>query len=144
MSLAGQIQAVFGCVDVAVPRQRQLDDVVVLLPTKQYADRWPLEVLFDVTVKVIDVHLHLSQILVTEFPGLQVDEDIALQKPIVEHQIDKERLFVKGEPLLARLKQKAPAKFEQECLQIGDDGREIGYTNVKLYQAGYPEWSKTH
>ena len=34
------------------------------------------------------------------------------------HQIDKERLFVKGEPLLTRLKQKAPAKFEKEYLEM--------------------------
>jgi len=44
---------------------------------------------------------------------------IAVQKPVVEHQINEEVFFVKGELLLPRLEEEVFA----EVFDVGDDGR---------------------
>ena len=77
---------------------------------------------FDEAVKVIDIHLHLTEVLVGQLANLQIDEDVATQKSIVENQVDEEMFFVKSEALLTGLNQEPLSKFEKEALNMGDDG----------------------
>ena len=78
-------------------------------------------------VEVVHVHLHLAQVLVGELAELQVEQDIAAQEAVVENQVHEEVIFVEGEALLARLEEEAFAQFEEETLDLADDGGfEIG------------------
>src|SRR5664279_1899598 len=52
----------------------------------------------------------------------QVDQDIAAQQAAVEDQIHEEMVFIEGESLLARLEEEAFAHFQQEALDLADDG----------------------
>ena len=58
-----------------------------------------------------------------QLADLQVDEHIAAEEPIAEHQIDEEVLFGESEALLADLEEEAPAEFPQKVLDVGDDRR---------------------
>lgn len=94
---------VFGSVDIAVLRQGQLHNVVVLFLAEQYADCWFFKLTPHVAVEVIDVHQHLPEVLVLQFGYLKVDDDVALEQPVIEDEIYIEGLFVKRKPLLPRL-----------------------------------------
>ena len=74
-------------------------------------------------IKVIDVHLHLAEVLVGQLADLEVDEHIATQEPVIENKVYEEVLFIEGEALLPRLKEEAFAEFQQEVFDVGDDGR---------------------
>src|ERR1017187_9118894 len=52
----------------------------------------------------------------------QIDQDIAAQQAIVENQVHEEVVFVEGEAPLPRLEEKAFAHFQQETLDLADDG----------------------
>lgn len=56
------------------------------------------------------------------FVELEVDDDVATQKAVVEDQIDEVVVLIEGEALLAGLEKKAFAEFEEEVLQAVDDG----------------------
>ena len=72
-------------------------------------------------VEVIDVHLHLAQVLVREFSDLQIDQHVAAKQPVIEDQIDKEMLLVEGEAFLPGLEEKALAQLQKEMFQLVDD-----------------------
>ena len=63
---------------------------------------------------VVDVHLHLSQVLVGQLAALEVNQDVAAQQSIVEDQINQEVVVVKGETLLPSLEQEAFAQLQEE------------------------------
>ena len=111
---ARQIKLVFPGVDVRVFGQSDFYQCLVFLLAQHNADGGRFGIGFDVAVKVVDVHLHLAQILVRELADFEVDQHIAAQQAVVEHQVYKEVAVVKAEALLARLKQRAlcpaPAK----------------------------------
>src|ERR1017187_2351331 len=52
----------------------------------------------------------------------QIDQDIAAQQAVVENQVHEEVVFVEGEPPLACLEEEAFAHFQQETLDLADDG----------------------
>jgi hypothetical protein len=60
---------------------------------------------------------------VIELADLEIDQHIAAQQAVEENQIDKEMLCIEGETLLPRFKEKAFAEFQQEMLELVDDGR---------------------
>ena len=109
---AWQIKLIFPSVDVGVLGQRDFDQGSVLLLAQHDADGGVFCVRFHETVEVVDVHLHLSKVLMRELPYLQVYENVAAQEPIVEDQIDKEVFFIEGKTFLSCLKEKAFAKFQ--------------------------------
>ena len=86
-SLVGQIELISRSIDVCVLRQSEFHQGIVLLLAEQDTNGWLLEVLLYVTVEIVDIHLHLSKVLMGELVNLQVDEDITLQQAVVEHQI---------------------------------------------------------
>jgi hypothetical protein len=68
------------------------------------------------------------EITVGELADLEVDQHVAAQQTVVEHQIDEEVLLVKGEAFLPGLEQEAFAQFEQEVFDLVDDGRfQVGF-----------------
>ena len=86
------------------------------------ADGGAFRVGFNAAVKVVDVHLHLAQVLVGELADLEVDQHIAAQQAVVENQIDEKMVVVKGKALLTGFKQKALAQLQQKMLDLADDG----------------------
>ena len=58
-----------------------------------------------------------------ELVELEVDDHVATQETIIEDQVHEEVIFVKGKTFLPRLEQEAFAEFEQEALQVADNGR---------------------
>ncbi len=89
--------------------QGQLYKCVILALTKQNADSRLLEVLLHKAVIIIDIHLHLSEILMGELVCFQVDEDIALQQSVIKDKIYIIVVFIEGETFLAGLKEEALA-----------------------------------
>ena len=86
------------------------------LLAEQHTDRGAFGVGFDVAVKVVDVHLHLAQVLVGELADFQVNQPIATQQAVVKHQIDEKMVVVKGEAFLPGFKQKALAQLQHQRL----------------------------
>ena len=117
-----QVKFVGGGVDIGVSGERQLHERIILFLAEEDTDSGFLESLADVAVKVVDIHLHLPEVLVGEFIGLKVDEAIALQEAVVEHEVNIEMFLIEGEALLARFKEEAFAHLEQEIAHAGDDG----------------------
>jgi len=120
---AGQVKLIFAGVNVSVFGKGNLDHGGVLLLAEHYADGVVLRLGSDVAVKVVDVHLHLAEVLMRDLANLEVDEHVGSQQPVIEHKIDEVVLFVEGEPLLPGLKEEAFSQFEQELFNVGDDGR---------------------
>src|ERR1039458_10606074 len=52
----------------------------------------------------------------------QIDQDVAAQQAVIENQIHEEVVFVEGEAPLPRLEEEALAHFQQEALDLADDG----------------------
>jgi hypothetical protein len=58
----------------------------------------------------------------------QIDEHVALQKTVVENQIDEEVFFIESEALLTCLEKKSLTKFKKKMLNVLDDRCfEIGF-----------------
>ena len=73
-------------------------------------------------VVVVHVKLELPEVLVGEFPDLQIDEDVALQNGVIEDEVNVEVVAIEGESLLAGEEGKAATEFEQEGLELGNEG----------------------
>ena len=110
--LVGQVQRVLLCVDIGIFGQGQFDQGIVGRLAHQYAYRGLLKVLSHISVVIVYLHLHLSKVLMREIASLEVNQDIALQETIVEHQVDIEVSFLEGEPLLPSLEQESFAQFQ--------------------------------
>ena len=83
---------------------------------------------FHIVVEVVHVHLHLAQVLMGEFTELEIDEHVTAKKAVVENQVHEEMLFIESEAALPGLEEKAFAEFEQESLDLADDGGfEVGF-----------------
>jgi hypothetical protein len=52
----------------------------------------------------------------------QIDQYVAAQQAVVENQVHEEVVFVEGEAPLACLEEEAFAHFQQEALDLADDG----------------------
>jgi len=53
-----------------------------------------------------------------ERPDLQINQDMALQDPVIKHQIHVQVLIIKGQPLLPGFEAEAAFEFQQEGLQV--------------------------
>jgi hypothetical protein len=78
-------------------------------------------IVFDESIEVIDIHLHLAEILMCQLSYFQIDEHVALQKTVVENQIDEEVFFIESEALLTCLEKKSLTKFKKKMLNVFDD-----------------------
>ena len=98
--------------DVGVYGQSDFDQRILFLFAQNDADRRSFVFQFHKPVEVIDVHLHLAEIAVAEFADLEIDQHIAAQQAVVEHQIDEEMFLVESEALLPGLEQKSLAQYQ--------------------------------
>ena len=120
--LRRKIELIFLGVDVGVARQGEFDDGILLLLTEENADGGILAGRLHVTVKVIHIHLHLTEVLMGELVELEVDDHVATQETIIEDQVHEEVIFVEGKTFLPGLEKEAFAEFEQKALKVADNG----------------------
>lgn len=98
--LAGQVKLVFAGVNVGIFGKGNLDQSGILFLAEHDADGVIFCLGLNVAVKVVDVHLHLAKGLMRELTNLEVYKHVGSQKPVIEHKINEEMLFVEGEPFL--------------------------------------------
>ncbi len=89
-------------VDVCILRQGKVDEGIVLCPAKNHSNGRVLIVKFHFAIVIIDVHLHLAEVLVREFSDLEVDQDIAPEDAVVEDEVHIEMVSIEGEPFVCR------------------------------------------
>ena len=76
----------------------------------------------DLPLVIVDVHLHLPEVLMRQRPDLQVDEHERSGEPVVENQVDPVVLAVERDALLAGHECKPLAEFEKELAELVDKG----------------------
>ena len=57
-----------------------------------------------------------------ELAELEIDQDIAAQQAVVEHEVNKKMVAIQSKALLPCLEQKALAQFQQEMFELVDNG----------------------
>lgn len=77
---------------------------------------------FDV-IEHADIHVHLADVLVAELVDLEVDQHEALEQVVVENEVNVEMGSFRADAELAPDEGEAPAEFEEEVLQVIDEGR---------------------
>jgi len=108
----GQNRAVFSCEDlVRQSIKRVTRDRFVLLAAKNEADRRIFPFARPVFARVIQIHMHLSSIGVSESSALEVDDDEAAQLAMKKQQIDAIPFIADAEATLASDKSEIAAKF---------------------------------
>ena len=68
------------------------------------------------------VHVDLADVLMGELGGLEVDDDEAFQDVVIENEIEVEVAGLGADTHLAGDEGEAVAHFQQEALELGDDG----------------------
>lgn len=72
-------------------------------------------------VVVVDVELHLDEILLRQLADLEINQDVALQSGVVEGQVDVEVVAVECQPLLPRHESESAPEFQQELPHMADE-----------------------
>ena len=122
----GQIQLVFAHEEaVGYPLRRELHDQIVLVGPQDDAHGLGIATATDFRFEVVQIHVHLPDVLVPDHAALEVDENEALEQEIVEHEIDTARMLrvEGGDAVLAGDKRKPAAQFEKEIAQVRDKRR---------------------
>ena len=70
----------------------------------------------------LDIHIHLSYILIAEFGCFQINENEATQMVIIEYQIDVIIFLFRMNMLLSVNKGKTLTQLHQERYHVVDDG----------------------
>ena len=96
--------------------QRIFHDRIILVRTQDQAQRWVVAVGASLFVKIVDVKLKLSQVLVRQLANLEIDQHKALENGVVKNQVDIEMIAINRDPLLASDERETFAKFQKECL----------------------------
>ena len=72
-----------------------------------------------------------------ELVEFQVDQDVAAQEAVVEDEVEEVVVVVEGEALLPGLEEEAFAEFEEEVLEMVDDGGfEVGSRSSRPFRRG--------
>ena len=95
-----------------VLRQRVFYDSVAFIRTQHYADRRVIALVHQFSGIVVDVHLHLSQILMSKIAYLQINQYKAFEDIVVKYKVDIKIASVKADFLLTGLKTKAASKLQ--------------------------------
>lgn len=89
-------------------------------PPKDNANGRSVPLVHQFTGIVVDIHLHLLQVLMCQFSHFQVDENETFQDVIVGHQVDEEVLPIQGKTLLSCHEGEALAQLQNEVLKMVD------------------------
>src|SRR4030042_261782 len=73
-------------------------------------------------VKVVDIHLHLPQVLMGQLPDLEVDQHIGAKQAVVEDEVHKKMVLVESESFLAGSEEKSFPELQQKVFEFVDDG----------------------
>lgn len=99
-----------------------LDDGFVLIGAEDETDGG---IVVGAALEVVEhshIHVDLADVLMGEFGGLEVDDDEAFQDVVVEDEIEVEVAGLGADAHLAGDEGEAMAHFQQEALELGDDG----------------------
>ena len=119
---AGKYGFIFACEDLRVVfRQGHFDNGIVLILAENDANRRIFFRQLHFAVVVVNIHLHLSDVLMLQLSDFQIEQHKAAEQAVIEHQIDHEMLFVKGKTNLPPDECEAGTKLQQELLQVVDD-----------------------
>ena len=81
--------------DIGILREGDFHQGFMFFLAQDDADGGVLRLGFHIAVKVVDVHLHLAQVLVRELADLEVNQHVATQQPVVKHQVQKKVVVIK-------------------------------------------------
>ena len=97
------------------------DDGVALVRTEDDADGRVVALVHFLAGVVVDVHLHLPDVLMGEIARFEVDEDEAFQDIVIEHEVDMKVAPVEVDVLLPCNEGEPAPKFQKEFLQVVDE-----------------------
>jgi hypothetical protein len=100
------------------PRERVLDDLVILGCAEQHADRGPFMRLLDVAIERLDVERELPEIGGLELVDLQLKGDETLQTSVEEHEVDREVLVTDLDGVLRTDEAEVATELGQEAAQV--------------------------
>lgn len=110
--------------------ERIFDDGVALVRTEDDADGRVVALVHLLAGVVVDVHLHLPDVLMGEIARFEVDKDKAFQNIVIEHEIDVKVPPVEVDVLLPCNEGEAAPEFQEEFLQVVDE---------RLFEVGFVE-----
>ena len=118
-----EIGEVFGCEELWIlVEDGVFRDILACLGAQNHSDSRVVTFgAFEVVIHP-HIHIHLSDILMSDFRGLEVNEQKGLQQVIVEDEMYVEVTDICAYMLLARNKCVAFAEFEQEFLNMSQYG----------------------
>lgn len=102
----------------AQARSGELDVHAVTLAAQDNADGRMVAVLDGVRLPPVEIEVHLPGVALLEGANLQVDQHMAAQAAVVEHQVNVVVLSADGDTPLPRLEAEPFAQFEEETLQV--------------------------
>lgn len=114
--LVWQIKLVLCGIDIGIFGQREFHERVLFALAKQNAYGRLLELLPHITVVIVDIHLHLSKVLVAQLVSLEVNQHIALQQAVIEYEVNIIILLIEGESSLSLFKKEALSQLQQKLL----------------------------
>jgi len=101
--------------------QRVPHNGVVLAGAEDQAQRRTVARRAPLAVIVVHIELDLAEVLVRQLPHLEVDQDVALQGRVVEHQVNVEVIPVECDLLLAGDEGEPFPPLQQEPLEVADE-----------------------
>ena len=99
------------------------DDGIVLVGAEDQANRGVVLLNTYFTIKIVNVHLHLADVAMSELFCFQVDDHIALEAHVIEDQVRIEMIPVECESSLAGYKGESISQFQQKLLHTGRKSR---------------------
>ena len=102
-------------------RQCVTHEHVALIGTEQDANRRIVAFVHLLAGVVVDIHLHLTNVLMGKIFCFEIDQNETFQDIIVKHEVDVEMSAFDVEMFLPGNEGKASAKLKQELLQMIDE-----------------------
>jgi hypothetical protein len=75
-----------------------------------------------VLTRVVEIHMHLSCIRMSELIKLQVDDNQTAKTAMEKEQVDAKPLISNAKSLLSPDESKVSAKLKQECFKVLNEG----------------------
>lgn len=97
---------------------RVFDDGFILAVAQNNTDSGIVVFAAFEVVKHAHIHIHLTDVLMAELAGFQVDDDKTLEQIIVENQVNKKVAGLSANTHLPRDEREPLAKFQQKLLQF--------------------------